>query len=148
MNEELLFETEYQEEPSDPREVLTLTVEDEEAGKRVDTFISENSALTRSAAARLIEGGAVRLEKDNKTVAKNYKLRAGDVLTLTMPEPEPCDSPCFSLELCISQLFVRSPQRAILLFCISFPWEGLDPSVLYNVTNLHPQCIRYCVYQI
>ena len=92
MNEELLFETEYQEEPSDPREVLTLTVEDEEAGKRVDTFISENSALTRSAAARLIEGGAVRLEKDNKTVAKNYKLRAGDVLALTMPEPEPCEA--------------------------------------------------------
>ena len=46
-------------------------------------------------------------------------------------------SPCYSLELCIqmlisflfsfafhffSQLFVRPPQTAILLFCISFPW--------------------------
>ena len=47
-------------------------------------------------------------------------------------------SPCYSLELCIqmgiallfsfafcfsSQLFVRPPQRFILPFCISFPWE-------------------------
>ena len=45
-------------------------------------------------------------------------------------------SSCYSLELCIqmlsfspllsllffSQLFVRPPQTAILLFCISFPW--------------------------
>ena len=47
-------------------------------------------------------------------------------------------SPCYSLELCIrmlispfllcfsllffSQLFVRPPQTAILLVCISFPW--------------------------
>ena len=29
---------------------------------------------------------------------------------------------CFSL-LFFSQLFVRPPQTAILLFCISFPWE-------------------------
>ena len=62
-------------------------------------------------------------------------------------------SSCFSLELCIqmlisflfsfafhfsSQLFVRPPQAAILLFCISFPGDGLDPCLLYNVTNLSP----------
>ena len=62
-------------------------------------------------------------------------------------------SSCYSLELCIqmlisflfsfafllsSQLFARPPQTAILLFCISFPWDGLDPCLLYNVTNLCP----------
>ena len=64
-------------------------------------------------------------------------------------------SSCYSLELCIqmlisflfsfafsllffSQLFVRPPQTAILLFCISFPWDGLDPCLLYNVKNLCP----------
>ena len=62
--------------------------------------------------------------------------------------------PCYSLELCIqmrispfllcfsllffSQLFVRPPQTAILPFCISFSWDGLDPCLLYNVTNLRP----------
>ena len=43
----------------------------------------------------------------------------------------------FSL-LFFSQLFVRPPQTAILLFCISFLWGWLDPCLLYNVTNLHP----------
>ena len=47
----------------------------------------------------------------------------------------------FSSLLFASLLFtaiVRPPQTAILLFCISFPWDGLDPCLLYNVTNLHP----------
>ena len=44
---------------------------------------------------------------------------------------------CFSL-LFFSQLFVRPPQIAILLFCISFSWNGLDPCLLYNVLNLRP----------
>ena len=44
---------------------------------------------------------------------------------------------CFSL-LFASQLFVRPPQTAILPFCISFLGDGLDPCLLYNVTNLHP----------
>ena len=64
-------------------------------------------------------------------------------------------SPCYSLVLCIqmgisflspllfaslfSQLFVRPPQTAILLFCISFSWGGgLDSYLLYNVMNLCP----------
>ena len=42
------------------------------------------------------------------------------------------------LLLFFSQLFVRPPQIAILLLCISFPWDGLDPCLLYNVTNLQP----------
>ena len=63
-------------------------------------------------------------------------------------------SPCYSLELCIqmgisflfllcislpffSQLFVRSPQTAILPFCI-FLGDGLDFCLLYNVMNLFP----------
>ena len=63
-------------------------------------------------------------------------------------------SSCYSLELCIqmfvsflfsfaftslfSQLFVRPPQKAILLLCIIFHGDGLDPYLLYNVTNLIP----------
>ena len=44
---------------------------------------------------------------------------------------------CFSL-LFFSQLFVRPPQTAILLFCISFHGDGLDPCLLYSVMNLIP----------
>ena len=43
---------------------------------------------------------------------------------------------CFSLPV-FSQLFIRPPQTAILLFCISFFGDGLDSCLLYNVMNLH-----------
>ena len=43
----------------------------------------------------------------------------------------------FSL-LFFSQLIVRPPQTAILLFCISFLGDGLDSCFLYNVMNLRP----------
>ena len=62
-------------------------------------------------------------------------------------------SPCYSLELYIqmlifpsllcfsllffSQLFVRPPQRAILLFCISFPW-GWKRTCPYLCVNSRP----------
>ena len=44
---------------------------------------------------------------------------------------------CFSL-LFFSQLFVRPPQTAILLFAFLFHGDGLDPYLLYSVTNLRP----------
>ena len=44
---------------------------------------------------------------------------------------------CFFL-LFFSQLCVRPPQTAILLFGVSFSWGGLDSCLLYNVTNLCP----------
>ena len=72
-------------------------------------------------------------------------------------------SPCYSSELCIqigisfrfsfafrfsSQLFVRPPQTAILLFAFLFHGDGLDPCLPYNVMNLHPLFIRHSVYQV
>ena len=44
---------------------------------------------------------------------------------------------CFSL-LLFSQLFIRPPQAVILLFLFLFLGDGLDPCLLYNVTNFHP----------
>ena len=44
---------------------------------------------------------------------------------------------CF-LPLFFSQLFVRPPQRVIFLFSFLFCGDGLDPCLLYNVTNLCP----------
>ena len=44
---------------------------------------------------------------------------------------------CF-LFLFFSQLLVRPPQTASLLFAFIFHGDGLDPRLLYNVTNLRP----------
>ena len=42
------------------------------------------------------------------------------------------------LLLFLSQLFVRPPQTAILLFSFLFLGDGLEYCLLYNVTNLSP----------
>ena len=47
-----------------------------------------------------------------------------------------------------SQLYVRPSKTVILLFCISFLGDGLDPCLLYSVMNFRPQFIRHSVYQI
>ena len=55
-------------------------------GKRIDAFVAERSELTRSAAARLIEEGSILV--DGKAVAKNYKMRGGETVSVSMPEPD------------------------------------------------------------
>ena len=93
MNDAFLFENEYQLDASDSLDVITLNVDSASVGKRIDAFIAENSDLTRSAASRLIEGGDVVLEgAEEKALAKNYKLRANDVLIVRLPIPEPCEA--------------------------------------------------------
>lgn len=69
---------------------VVLTAAPEDAGKRIDTFLADAvEGVTRSAAQKLIERGAVLV--DGKTVAKNYKLTGRESITVTLPEAE--DSP-------------------------------------------------------
>ena len=53
---------------------------------------------------------------------------------------------CFSL-LLFSQLFVRPPQTAILLFCISFPW-GCSWSLSPVQCHEPPSIVHQALYQI
>ena len=70
--------------------VLEVIAKDADKGTRLDQFVATNTELTRSAAARLIEDGAVTV--NGKAVAKNYKIGGGDILEIILPEPEPCEA--------------------------------------------------------
>ena len=64
-----------------------VIIDENSAGGRVDSFIASYfDELSRSAAGKLIEDGSV--EVNGKSVSKNYKLRKGDVLTVSIPEPK------------------------------------------------------------
>ena len=69
--------------------MLTITVTDELVGKRIDSVVTESSELTRSAVQKLLEGGLILVNRT--AVAKNYKLRSGDCITVEMPEAKPLD---------------------------------------------------------
>ena len=93
MNREIFFETEYADDTLCAADsLLRLVSTERDVGKRVDVFICENSELTRSAAVRLIESGEVLLEGASGKLSKNYKLREGDVITVSIPAPEPSDA--------------------------------------------------------
>ncbi len=71
-------------------ETVKLTPSAEDLGVRIDKYVSDNIALTRSAVQGLISRGAVTA--DGKAVSKNYKLRGGEMITVEIPEPEPMDA--------------------------------------------------------
>ncbi len=63
----------------------------EKSGERLDKFISVSSddTLTRSAAVKLIEDGNCTV--NGTEVQKNYKLKAGDIISVEIPEPREID---------------------------------------------------------
>ena len=62
-------------------------IEDINVGARLDVYVAEREKLTRSAVAKYIENGMVRV--NGKAVSKNYRLRKGDEVEFELPEPEP-----------------------------------------------------------
>ena len=67
--------------------MINLTAAPLDAGKRIDSYIAENSEYTRSAIQKMILEGAVLV--NGKTAPKNYKMRDKDEVVLTPPEPIP-----------------------------------------------------------
>ena len=60
---------------------------EEQAGERLDALLPRFvTALTRSAAQKLLQNGAVAV--NGAPVRKNYRAAAGDAVELTLPEPE------------------------------------------------------------
>ena len=70
--------------------MTTLSRTADQLGERTDAFLARTvDGLTRSAAQRLLEDGAVTLR--GKPLKKNYKTTPGDVLEVVLPDPEPVD---------------------------------------------------------
>ena len=72
-------------------EPMLLTVPAEDAGTRLDAWLAaqETLGLTRSAVQQLLEKGMVQIGA--KIPKKNEKLRGGEVLAVTVPDPEPAE---------------------------------------------------------
>ena len=70
--------------------MIPLCLTADRTGERVDQFLARMlPQLTRSAAQKLLEEGAVTLE--GRPLKKNYKTILGDRLVLALPDPTPID---------------------------------------------------------
>lgn len=68
---------------------MILTVSEEAIGERIDSFLSEETELSRSAAQKLIESGGVTV--NGAPVSKKHLLKEGDEITVNLPEAKACE---------------------------------------------------------
>lgn len=69
---------------------MRFLISEKDAGVRLDVFVSDNTELSRSAAAKLIESGNITV--CGNTSIKKYELREADEVEITLPEPEPTEA--------------------------------------------------------
>lgn len=68
------------------KNTLKLIIDD--IGERLDTVVAEREKISRSAGAKLIEGGMVLV--NGAPSVKNYKIRANDIIEVMHPQVEEC----------------------------------------------------------
>ncbi|MBQ2707232.1 MAG: RluA family pseudouridine synthase, partial [Clostridia bacterium] len=107
----------------------------DDAGKRLDVYISESEGVTRSAAQKLIAGDNVTV--NGKFPAKNYKLRLGDEVETELPEPVSDDAVPQDIPLDIAYedadlLVVNKPRGMVV-----HPAAGNPDGTLVNALLFH-----------
>ena len=116
-----------------------LNIPADRVGERADVLLSRSlEDLTRSAAARLLEEGAVLL--DGKPVKKNYKTQAGDCFTVTLPEPEPVEAIPQNIPLDVMYedadvIVVNKPVGMVVHPAAGHPDGTLVNALLYHCGN-------------
>lgn len=68
----------------------TVTAEAEDAGTRADVFLAAKLRVSRSNMQKLLEDG--RVKRGEKIIKANYKVRAGEMFVVDIPEPEPIEA--------------------------------------------------------
>lgn len=114
-------------------EILEFVVT--QSGIRLDKFLSENSSLSRSAVASLIEDGKVTV--NGKAAAKSIKLKQGDVVSAEIPEPTELDITAEDIPLEIvyeddDLLVVNKPKDMVV-----HPAPGNYTGTLVNALMFH-----------
>ncbi len=115
---------------------FTFAAEKEDVGTRIDVFLAENMEdLSRSGVQKLIDEGMITLN-GGKTKA-NYKLRAKDVIDVTVPEVKeveilPEDIPLDILYEDSDVIVVNKPQGMVV-----HPAPGHFSGTLVNALMFH-----------
>ncbi len=105
------------------------------SSQRVDAYIAAYFDITRSHATKLIEAGFA--EVNGKAVAKNYKLKPGDNIALSIPEPQSAEIEAENIPLDIvfednSLLVVNKPKGMIV-----HPASGIYSGTMVNALLYH-----------
>ncbi len=119
----------------------TLCVPADTAPERIDKYLSRvlndsaEQVFSRSAVSVLLEDGNVLL--NGRTIGKNYKVKAGDEITVTLPDPKPLEALPQNIPLDIVYedkhlLVVNKPQGMVV-----HPAAGNPDGTLVNALLFH-----------
>lgn len=112
-----------------------LEPEREKTGRRLDLYLSEALAITRSAAQNWLEQGLILVNGCRQD--KNYRLREGDRIEVELPAPAPCQAVAEEIPLDIvyeddDLLVVNKPKGMVV-----HPAAGNPSGTLVNALLSH-----------
>ena len=118
-------------------EVVTAGAED--AGARIDVCLAAKLGVSRSNMQKLLEDG--RVKRGDKVLKANYKVRAGEVYTVDIPEPEPIEAVPEDIPLDIiyedDDVVVLNKARGMVVHPAPGNYTGtLVNALLYHCKNL------------
>jgi 23S rRNA pseudouridine1911/1915/1917 synthase len=116
-------------------EIQTLTVGEEEAGSRVDVFLASRLESSRTRFQQAIEDGDVLINE--RAVKSSYRLRAGDLIEIDLPEPPPVEITPEAIPISIiledeDLIVVDKPAGMVV-----HPGAGIERGTLANALVYH-----------
>lgn len=116
-----------------------LIVSEEMAGQRADVALATLLEITRSNMQRLLTEG--RVVRGTKVLKPNYKLKAGEEIIVTMPEPQPLDVQPENIPLDVlyedDDIIVINKARGMVVHPAAGNYSGtLVNALLYHCKNL------------
>lgn len=117
----------------------TVTAEAEDAGTRADVFLAAKLGVSRSNMQKLLEDG--RVKRGEKIIKANYKVRAGEMFVVDIPEPEPIEAVPENIPLDIiyedDYVVVLNKARGMVVHPAPGNYNGtLVNALLYHCSNL------------
>lgn len=117
----------------------TVTAEAEDAGTRADVFLAAKLGVSRSNMQKLLEDG--RVKRGEKIIKANYKVRAGEMFVVNIPEPEPIEAVPENIPLDIiyedDDVAVLNKARGMVVHPAPGNYTGtLVNALLYHCSNL------------
>lgn len=116
-----------------------LIITENEAGQRADVGLAALLELTRSNMQKLLDEG--RAVRGTKVLKSNYKLKLGEEITVTLPEPQPLDVQPENIPLDIiyedEDVVVVNKARGMVVHPAAGNYTGtLVNALLYHCKNL------------
>lgn len=117
----------------------TVTAEAEDAGTRADVFLAAKLGVSRSNMQKLLEDG--RVKRGEKIIKANYKVRAGEMFVVDIPEPELIEAVPENIPLDIiyedDDVAVLNKARGMVVHPAPGNYTGtLVNALLYHCSNL------------